>query len=205
GGLLRASAQGTKAIVSACWEPMLGDRRPRRWAGGSSAGSGASPSSSRRTNSAASSPGSRTQQQQQGQQQQRWGSSLSTQRRERTVVWASCLQKVQALRQGGSWHRAEGGGTPAGAGAAAVDDGLLADGGRASGDRAGAGTTAFPAQHEQQDGAELSEQLDILVRLTYPNSSISPQDAGFMISALCEAVPRSSRQLSARVAQLFEL
>ncbi|CAM9169386.1 unnamed protein product [Ectocarpus sp. 13 AM-2016] len=188
---------------------MPGDRRPHRWAGGSSAGSSASPSSSRRTNSAASSPGSRTQQQQQGQQQQRWGSSLSTQRRERTVVWASCLQKVQALRQGGSWQRAESGGTPAGAGAYAAavspaDDGVLADGGRASGDRAGAGTTAFPARHEQ-DGAELNEQLDILARLTYPNSSISPQDAGFMISALCEAVPRSSRQLSARVAQLFEL
>lgn len=157
---------------------MPGERRPHRWAGGSSAGSSASPSSSIRTNSAASSPGSRTQQQQ-GQQQQRWGSSLSTQRRERTVVWASCLQKVQALRQGGSWQRAESGGTPAGAGdgarAAAVspaDDGLLADGGRASGDRAGAGTAPFPARHEQQDGAELNEQLDILARLTYPNSSI---------------------------------
>ncbi|CAN0476732.1 unnamed protein product, partial [Ectocarpus sp. 12 AP-2014] len=101
-----------------------------------------------------------------------------------------------------------GAGGGAGGGAAAVspaDDGLLADGGRASGDRAGAGTTAFPARHEQRDGTKLNEQLDILARLTYPNSSISPQDAGLMISALCEAVPRSSRHLSARVAQLFEL
>ncbi|CBJ28390.1 hypothetical protein Esi_0104_0093 [Ectocarpus siliculosus] len=188
---------------------MPGERRPHRWAGGSSAGSSTPPSSSRRTNSAASSPGSRKQQQQ-GQQQQRWGSSLSTQRRERTVVWASCLRKVQALRQGGSWQRAESGGTPAGAGAGAAavspsDDGILAHGGRASGDRAGAGTAAFPARPEQLDGAELNEQLGILARLTYPNSSISPQDAGFMLSALCEAVPRSSRGLSARVAQLFEL
>ncbi|CAM9872343.1 unnamed protein product, partial [Ectocarpus sp. 8 AP-2014] len=129
----------------------------------------------------ASSPGSRKQQQQgqqqQGQQQQRWGSSLSTQRRERTVVWASCLQKVQALRQGGSWQRAENGGTAAAVDAAAAavspaDDDLLAHGGRASGDRAGAGTAAFPARPEQLGGAELNEQLDILARLTYPNSSI---------------------------------
>lgn len=76
------------------------------------------------------------------------------------MVWASCLQKVQALRQGGSWQRPENG-------AAA---GSLADGG--SGSASLAGATALVQQQQQQDDDKLNDQLDILATLTYPNSSI---------------------------------
>ncbi|CAN0321606.1 unnamed protein product [Pylaiella littoralis] len=164
---------------------MPDERQPRRWVPGSGGRSSASPSNTRRFG-----PGS-TETNKPQQQQKRWGSNLSIQRRERAVVWASCLQKVQALRQGGSWQRPENG-------AAA---GSLADGG--SGSASLAGATALVQQQQQQDDDKLNDQLDILATLTYPNSSISPQDAGFMVSALCEAAPRCSCRLSARVAQFF--
>eukprot|EP00752_Nemacystus_decipiens_P015738 g14050.t1 len=168
---------------------MPGERRPRRWATGSAGGSSESPSSTRRISPAAS-PARNL-----APQQQRWGSSLSTQRRERAVVWASCLQKVQALRQGGSWQRAESGPRTNAASTASTGVGG-GDGG------AGPGVGAA-AQDQQRAVDELNEQLDILIALAYPNSSISHQDAGFMISALCEAVPRGAGRLSAKVAQLY--
>lgn len=149
---------------------MPGERRPRRWAAaGSGSGSSASPSNTRRFGPGSPDTNTTQQQQQQPQQQQRqqkrWGSNLSIQRRERTVVWASCLQKVQALRQGGSWQRPESGVATANALPAG---GSLVDGGSDSCSTAAA--TAL-AQH-QQDGEKLNDQLDILATLTYPNSSI---------------------------------
>eukprot|EP00903_Cladosiphon_okamuranus_P013629 g12693.t1 len=172
---------------------MPGERRPRRWAAGAGGGSG-SPSSSRRISPASSSSASNIAP---PQRQQRWGSNLSTQRRERAVVWASCLQKVQALRRGGSWQRVE-------SGTASNVATVVGDGDDAC-STAGEGVDAAVAQDQQRVGVgdQLEEQLDILTSLTYPNSSISSQDAGFMVSALCEAVPRSSVRLSARVARLF--
>lgn len=141
---------------------MPGERRPRRWAAGGADGSSASPSSTRRISPAASPAGNNNAP---PQQQHRWGSSLSTQRRERAVVWASCLQKVQALRQGGSWQRSESG-TPTKAAPTAAA--LVRDG-----DTSGAGVGAgAAAQNQQRVVDELNEQLDILTALTYPNSSI---------------------------------
>ena len=80
------------------------------------------------------------------------------------MVWASCLHKVQALRQGGSWQRGESG-TPT---SAAPTAGTVVRDGDSS---AGAGEGAV-AQDQQRVVDELNEQLDILTALTYPNSSI---------------------------------
>lgn len=104
----------------------------------------------------------------------RWGSNLSTQRRERTVIWASCLQKVQALRRGGYWN------------AGAQDSGLERD--CPSIDLAGNGdwdalkgskrndiqllTRVGSGEIAQETEDELNAQLDLLLSLTYPNSCI---------------------------------
>lgn len=87
------------------------------------------------------------------------------------MVWASCLQKVQALRQGGHWQRPERG---AASSANAATTGNLVDGGSGSGSAGPAGATDALAQQQQQqqDDEKLNDQLDILVTLTYPNSSI---------------------------------
>ncbi|CAM9915143.1 unnamed protein product, partial [Laminaria digitata] len=185
---------------------MPGERSPRRWTRG--AASSASPSS--RHSGSQESPGNNAQQQQQ--QQRRWRSNLSTQRRDRTVVWASCLQRVQALRRGGPWvagdacpegYRSDAAGAGAGAGATGLSgngDTAPVRGASAHSSSSSIGSNAARAK---QVGDELHEQLDLLSGLTYPNSSISPQDAGFMVSALCEAVSPSSDGLCSRVAQLF--
>lgn len=166
---------------------MPGERRPRRWAAGGASGSSASPSSTRGISPAASpAAGNNTA----PPQQQRWGSSLSTQRRERTVVWASCLQKVQALRQGGSWQRAESGTAPPAASAAA----LLAEGNNGSSSSTGGGEArgcvGAVAEDRQHAEDQLNEQLDILSMLIYPNSSIR-----YGTRAVAELLPvRSDRR-----------
>lgn len=78
------------------------------------------------------------------------------------MVWASCLRKVQALRQGGSWQRAEG--RTATNAASLVRD--------RDGSTTAEGADAAVAQDQQHVGDQLEEQLDILTSLTYPNSSI---------------------------------
>lgn len=97
-------------------------------------------------------------------QPRRWGSNLSTERRERTVVWASCLQKVQALRRGGSWRAGDEG---------SEGQRDARDGGRVSVEVA-AGLGGGGLEGGVGDGVEdeLLAQLDLLSTLTYPNSSI---------------------------------
>lgn len=92
-------------------------------------------------------------------------------------MWAACLQEIQALRQGGSWQRAESdatarataGATPrALAGAILTNAGGISDAGS---DGAGAGAVTAPHLQEHID-EELNKQLDTLDTLTYPNSAI---------------------------------
>lgn len=156
---------------------MPGERSPRRWT--RSATSSASPSS-RHNNSQASTSNNHRQNQQEQQQQRRWGSNLSTQRRDRTVVWASCLQRVQALRRGGPWvagdacpegYRNDAAGAGAGAGAGATD--LFGSDGVSPVRGASAhGSSMGNAARAKQVDDELHEQLDLLAGLSYPNSSI---------------------------------
>ncbi|CAN0130543.1 unnamed protein product [Discosporangium mesarthrocarpum] len=125
--------------------------------------------------------------------QYRWGSNLSFQRRER-AIWSSCLQTIQGLRQGGpDGSQAQGEGPCAsllnGERNIRLEERCFVEGGNN-----GLARTAE---------AELLAQLDLLGSLTYPNTSISPQDAGLMVTALCEAVPPSSELLCPRVAQFF--
>lgn len=143
---------------------MRGERSPRRWTRGGA--SSPSPSSSRSNGRAATSNVP--------QHDRRWGSNISTQRRERTVLWASCLQTVQSLRRGGSWQAnrdcgEQGGGRISGArggsDAIAGEDGNINSTGSVQVD-GGVGSRDDRAE------AELQEQLDLLATLTFPNSSI---------------------------------
>lgn len=120
----------------------------------------------------------------------RWGSNLSVQRRERTVVWASCLQKVQELRQGGSWgassevrdQRPEGrgkwssGAARSGTATATTSASLVGGGDTGASLNGVAGDSAVVAERAKEEARiaeeQLGEQLDLLSRLTYPNSSI---------------------------------
>lgn len=104
----------------------------------------------------------------------RWGSNLSTQRRERTVIWASCLQKVQTLRRGGCWnagaqesgrHRDDPSVDLAGSG----DGDALKDGKRNDVQLL---TSVGSGEIAEETENELNTQLDLLLSLTYPNSCI---------------------------------
>lgn len=96
------------------------------------------------------------------------------------MVWASCLQEVQALRQGGSWQRGKSGTTVAAAGAAAL-----------GGDRSDGSVVGRGAKDQQQHADDkLNEQLDVLATLTYPNSSIRYM---FMVRVPFLLVLRTSR------------
>ncbi|CAM9529608.1 unnamed protein product, partial [Choristocarpus tenellus] len=121
-------------------------------------------------------------------EKQRRCSNLSFQRRER-AIWLSCLQKIQDLRRGGSWH-----------GQVQHPQGQHRGWVRRE---SGRGSDVFNSSPERTAEAELLTQLDLLATLTYPNSSLSPQDAGSMVAGLCEAVPPSSELLCSRVAQFF--
>ena len=163
------------------------ERSPRRWTRNTA--SSASPSS--RHNSSQASPKNDAQQEQQQQQRRRSGSNLSTQRRDRTVVWASCLQRVRALRRGGPWVAGDTGpegyrNDAAGAGAGATG---LSDNDGASlvrGASAHSSSMGNAARANQVDD-ELHEQLDLLAGLTYPNLSIRyVQSAIFMCTFRCK-------------------
>ena len=91
-------------------------------------------------------------------------------------MWASCLQKVQALRRGGPWvasdtcpegYRNDAAG--AGAGSAGLSRNDVASPVR--GASAHSSSMGNAARAKQVDD-ELNEQLDLLGGLTYPNSSI---------------------------------
>lgn len=138
--------------------PMPGERSPRR---GGWASNGASPSSRRQV--------------QPPEPQRRWGSNLSTQRRERTTVWASCLHTVQSLRQGGSWRATDTSNDSA-------RQHIKIDGGDGGGgacvsrqrenDVRGGGNGAKAVERPAGAEADLHAQLDVLAALSYPNSSI---------------------------------
>lgn len=91
-------------------------------------------------------------------QPRRWASNFSTQRRERQL-WSTSLQKVQALRRGGSWKPHSEQNVAVG-GARAEEDGHV-DG------VLNAARTEDPAANN-----DLASQLNALITLTYPNSSI---------------------------------
>lgn len=147
---------------------MPGERSPRR---GGWAANGASPSSRKH---------GETQQ-----PQRRWGSNISTQRRERTTVWATCLHTVQALRQGGSWRSIDND---------YVNQEANVDGGgggvalRRPESDAGLGQSGAENAVVCSSGAEadLHTQLDVLSALSYPNSSI--RSVTVCLSSLCASM-----------------
>lgn len=91
-------------------------------------------------------------------------------------MWASCLQRVQALRRGGPWvagdacpegYRNDSAGTGAGAAGLSGNDGASP----VRGASAHSSSMGNAARAKQVDD-ELHQQLDLLAGLTYPNSSI---------------------------------
>lgn len=90
------------------------------------------------------------------------------------MIWASCLQKVQALRRGGCWN--------AGAQESGrhIDDPSIDLAGNGDGDALKDSnrndiqllTSIGSGEIAQETEDELNAQLDLLLSLTYPNSCI---------------------------------